>query len=65
MQAGPASQTPKCHVQSEFGMRINIGLQTRVKELVKTCKHVASRKRFISEKDAFIVYDIDERKLGS
>ena len=42
-------------------------MDSRVEELVKgkACKHVASRKRFISEKDAFIVYDIDERKLGS
>ena len=40
-------------------------MDSRVKELVKACKHVASRKRFISEKDAFIVNDIDERKLRS
>ena len=42
-------------------------MDSRVEELVKgkACKHVASRERFISEKDTFIAYDIDERKLGS
>ena len=38
-------------------------MDSRVEELVKSkaCKHVASRERFISEKDTLIVYDMDER----
>ena len=41
-------------------MRINI--DSTVKEGVKACKHVASRERFISEKDTSIAFDIYEKE---